>query len=130
MKHPSLFVMALLVTVVTSRAQEQCVETFATRPLNDNTVMGGPNLLLAMKLTAPTDLRLAAAQVLTGLRSEAASMAIHAHDASGDRPGTSLSGTGAYRRTARIAWQGARFPRVVSSVDGVSHTFALVVVIS
>lgn len=118
MKYSSCFLLAVLVAAGTPKTQKQCVETFATHPLNSNTTMGGPNLLLAMKLTAPRDLRLAAAQVQTGLRAGPASMAVHAHDSSGDRPGASLSGTGAYRQTARIAWQGAKFPRVVSLRKG------------
>lgn len=99
-------------------AQQQCASRNDDGTLVTNTSMGGPNLLLGMRLVAEGNYTVSAIQVPTGLVSGPGSMAIFDHDAVNDRPNQNVSGSGIYTQSNVIAWQGASLPTPIAVTAG------------
>ncbi len=107
-------ILVSLLLVASAVAQRECVTTHDDGTLVTNVTMGGPNLLLGMRLVASANNIISAAQVHTGLVAGPGSFAIWSHDAANDRPLANLSGTGTYTQTSVISWQGADLPTPVA----------------
>lgn len=108
----------ILTLALSLPAQQRCDARNDDGTLVNNVTTGGPNLSIGMRLTAQTSYTIAAVQVQTGLQTGAGSMAIWSHDAVNDRPGSNISGDGAYSQCRVISWQGAVLPTPVPVTTG------------
>lgn len=91
-----------------------------TPNFNDAVSMGGPNLLLAIRFTAPANLAVQAMEVFTGEGSGTNTIGIWSHNASANRPLASLS-TGSWNMSATNSWQGASLPATVNLTGGTTY---------
>lgn len=73
---------------------------------NDATSMGGPNLLLGMKTTAPAAFVATSIEVFTGEQTGVNTVSIWSHDASNNRPLAQLA-IGTWSMSRVNTWQGA-----------------------
>lgn len=103
-----------LLLAVPCTAQKECETLNDDGTLVTNVTMGGPNLLLGMRLVAQASNVISAAQVHTGLVAGPGTFAIWSHDAANDRPLANLSGDGSYTQTNVISWQGATLPTPIA----------------
>lgn len=99
-------------------AQQECARRNDDGTLRTDTVTGGPNLLIGLRLVAEASYTISAAQVPTGLVAGTGTFAVWSHDAANDRPLANLSGDGVYQQIAPVVWQGAALPTPVALTTG------------
>ncbi|MBK8096294.1 MAG: hypothetical protein IPK26_04260 [Planctomycetes bacterium] len=84
---------------------------------DNNSSMGGPNLLLAIQTTAPVALTATRIEVFTGEQTGSNSIALWTHDPVGNRPLLSL-GSGSWSMSRINGWQGANLATPISIAAG------------
>jgi hypothetical protein len=83
----------------------------------DGTSMGGPNLLLAIKATAPSALTVLRIEMFTGEGNGTNTVAIWSHDGNGNRPASQLA-VGSFPMSPNNTWQGANLGQPVNLAAG------------
>lgn len=110
MKHLSLAASLALALVSASSAQvTPCLSAFDNPNYLAGTTMGGPNLLLGIKLTnGPLPILAFGGEVFTGNRTGPNTLGIWSHDVATDQPGSMLV-TGSWNSAGPLGWEGASF---------------------
>ena len=103
--HRFLFAVALVSVPLVAQAQIEHAN-FDTFTYLNNTSMGGPNLLLAIKTTIPTSFVATRVEVWTGEGVGANTLALWSHDVAGNRPLAPLA-SGSWSMGVTNSWQGA-----------------------
>lgn len=83
-------------------------------------LLGGPNLLLAIRFTPPTHLNVNAIEVFTGMASGTNTVGIWSHNAGLDQPLANL-GTASWAMSSTISWQGASLTAPISLIAGTTY---------
>jgi hypothetical protein len=91
---------------------------FNTANYDINTSMGGPNLLVAIQITAPTTYVATRIEVFTGNGTGTNTVAIWSHDTNNNQP-LAMLGQGSWQMSRVRSWQGANLtqPVVVSQAQ-------------
>jgi hypothetical protein len=87
------------------------------------TTMGGPNLLLGIRATAPSSYAATRVEVFTGGGQGINTVSLWTHDASGNQPGQQLA-IGSFGMSTILGWQGANLGAPVPIASG--QTFWIV----
>ncbi len=103
-------------------AAQPCHAENDTANFNDAVSMGGPNLLLAVQFTAPSNLAVQALEVFTGEGVGANTVGIWSHNAGLNQPLADL-GTGSFAMVAANSWQGATVPSTINLTGGTTYWF-------
>lgn len=96
----------VLLCVPPLAAQTPCFANFDTPNFLDNWSMGGPGLLVGIKLNSPIPLGVSRIELFTGERTGSSTLAIYSHNAAMNQPLTSL-GSGTFTLQTPNGWQGA-----------------------
>jgi hypothetical protein len=111
-----LFPFALLMASLTGQATI-CKADFDNFNFDNNSSMGGPNLMLGIQTTAATAIAATRIEVFTGEQQGINSIALYTHDALGNRPGVSL-GSASWSMSRINGWQGANLTTPISIAAG------------
>ena len=87
---------------------------------NNGISMGGPGLLLAIRIVAPSNLDVQRLEIFTGERQGTNLLGLWSHDAANNQPLVDL-GTGAWPMNQVNSWQGVDLPGVVSLASGQTY---------
>ncbi len=94
-----------------------CHAEFNTFNFDTNISMGGPNLMLAIKTTAPSNYVATRVEIYTGESVGQNTIALWSHDAANNRPSAML-GSGAWSMSRINSWQGAILSTPVTVTQG------------
>jgi hypothetical protein len=109
-----------LALTVAAQGPTPCYAEFNSPVFLDNVSMGGPNLLVGIKMQVPTAVPATRIEVFTGERSGMNTIAVWSHDAAGDRPLASLGG-GSWNMGITNSFQGANFTPPVLMVPATTY---------
>ena len=116
-----LFLSAALALPFSADASAQiCHAENDTPNFSDNTSTGGPNLLIAIKFTAPTNIACTRLEVFTGEKSGTNTLGLWSHDGGGNKPTQSL-GTTSWSMATANGWQGANLATPISLNAGATY---------
>jgi len=109
----SILALALVLAPSSGAQIPPCLSASDNANYLAGTSMGGPNLLLGIKLTnGPSALAVQAAEVFTGGVAGLNSLGIWSHDAANNRPGVDLA-TGSWVAPSTVGWKGVNLPAPV-----------------
>lgn len=114
----------LLLVSSPSFAQTPCYAENDGNTFHDTTHMGGPNLVLAIKFTAPASVSVTRMEVFTGEGSGNNSLSIWSHDAANNRPLAQVSGQGGWALDTVNSWQGGNLSPAFALTGGNTYWLA------
>ncbi len=120
MLHRMIFTVLALDLLVSIGAAQACYAENGGNAFDPATSMGGPNLLLGIRFTAPSGITASGVEVFTGIGSGTNTIGIWSHNAGSNQPGTNL-GTGSWSMTGAPNWQGATLPTPIALTAGATY---------